>query len=735
MNTRRMVRSACLSAMSMVLLLCSMLMPAQLVAALPVAQSPVIEIIEHVPPPLGTTDYQDIQIVGDLMYLAARTGGLQIYSIASLPMLLSKLPEASPAYAVRVVGNYAYLACYDQGLKIVDVSDPTNPRLISSTPVVGWSVDLEVANGIAYIAAQNSGLYVYSVLNPANPQRLAFDRCTPLAIKVQGDYAYVSDGDVNNVVRVYDIGYPPASWQTARVQLPPSPRGLTIFGSYAYVTDRYSGVRVLDISAPAQTTEVGFREMAGEMVNATVSEQRLYLSGGESGLHILEIWNPQQPMLVHSWPAPGWNVPPDRHFRKGYIISARVRGNIIYALDKYNGLYVLRASLPPVSMYQTYLQEGLGGYAGTDDTYLDAWRAGTFGASDMLEVRNGNIEHALVRFDLSTLPASAYNIRASLQLYLTSAPTDPVQLSLFGLLRPWQENLATWQIATALTNWSVGGADGAGVDRAVHSAYQLTLPEGRWVAFDVSDLARGWLANPSSNFGALIKSTGTFKQAAQFISSENADRGHRPRLVVGYLLPPTPTPTVTSTPTRTWTPTATPTDTATPTATASFTPTYTPSPTETHTPTATSTPSPTETWTPTSTFTATPTAIPTATMTPSPTKTPTPEDTPTRTPKPETPTVTPTETETPTPPESPTPTATDTPTETATATLTAVPTETPTRAPTGTATMTQGPYPPPQTPTRTPTATLTLGPYPPPRTATPTATPVVLRVYAPLIGR
>jgi hypothetical protein len=378
-NTRKIVRSALVSAISMVWLLCSLLMPAQPVAAMPAAQSPTIEIIAHIPPPLGTTEYQDIQIVGDFMYLAARTGGLQIYSIASIPILLSALPEVSPAYAVRVLGNYAYLACYDQGLQIVDISDPTNPHLVSRTPIPGWSVDLEVAGGIAYIAAQSSGLYVYSVINPANPQRLAFDRCTPLAIKLQGDFAYVSDGDVNNVVRVYDISYPPASWQTARVQLPPNPRGLTVSGNYAYITNRYSGVRVLDISEPTQTTEVGFREMGGEMVNATLSEQRLYVSGGESGLHIFEVWNPQQPMLVYSWPVPGWNVPPDRHFRKGYIINARVRGSVIYALDKYNGLYVLRASLPPVSMYQTYLQQGLAGYSGVGDTYLDAWRAGEIG--------------------------------------------------------------------------------------------------------------------------------------------------------------------------------------------------------------------------------------------------------------------------------------------------------------------------------------------------------------------
>ena len=79
-------------------------------------------------------------------------------------------------------------------------------------------------------------------------------------------------------------------------------------------------------------------------------------------------------------------------------------------------------------------------------------------------------------------------------------------------------------------------------------------------------------------------------------------------LSVRQILPPTPTPTITSTPTQTGTPTSTGTATATATAsaTASNTPTPTATPTQTRTPTNTGTP------THTPTGTATPTATPTA---------------------------------------------------------------------------------------------------------------------------
>lgn len=144
--------------------------------------------------------------------------------------------------------------------------------------------------------------------------------------------------------------------------------------------------------------------------------------------------------------------------------------------------------------------------------------------------------------------------------------------------------------------------------------------------------------------------------------------------ILGAVLPPTPTATVTPSPT----PTRTPVPPAT--ATPSATPTNTARPTST--PTATRTPTATLTATPTGTLTATPTSTATPTLTPT--------GTPTRT-----------------------PTSTRTPTPTPTGTLTATPTATPTVTPSATSTRTATP-----TATRTPTATST--PLP---TRTPTATP------------
>ena len=135
---------------------------------------------------------------------------------------------------------------------------------------------------------------------------------------------------------------------------------------------------------------------------------------------------------------------------------------------------------------------------------------------------------------------------------------------------------------------------------------------------DITDVVRDWVENPDSNYGIVLKGSGSVSVEYCFASMNWPDERVRPRLVVsaGELPVSTPTPS--------YTPSLSPTATQTPWPTATWTP-YTPSPTPTRTmtplPTATATVGPSPTWTLTLTPSYTPT--PTATPTEGPTATPT----------------------------------------------------------------------------------------------------------------
>jgi hypothetical protein len=71
------------------------------------------------------------------------------------------------AVGVSVVDTILYVAAWHQGLRIVCVADPTNPREIAVCPIEGRAWDVVVANGTAYVGG--TYLRLVDVRNPESP--------------------------------------------------------------------------------------------------------------------------------------------------------------------------------------------------------------------------------------------------------------------------------------------------------------------------------------------------------------------------------------------------------------------------------------------------------------------------------------------------------------------------------------------------------------------------------------
>lgn len=248
------------------------------------------------------------------------------------------------------------------------------------------------------------------------------------------------------------------------------------------------------------------------------------------------------------------------------------------------------------------LQEGVEGYAGSDDTLINGWSPDTnYGTYSRLYVRSGDWMAALLRFDLrGALPASAVITQATLRLYAEGASnTNAMETRPYKLLRPWAEDQATWNIARTGERWAQPGANDTNLDRAGTATDAVTIQQtGRWYQFDVSTMVADWVRNPDSNYGLVVKGYGAAGVEYRFMSNEYSVVSLRPSLVISYYIAPTPTSTATLPPTPTETPR--PTDTRTPTPTATATPSATRAPSATPTRTSTGTPAltPTPTLTP-----------------------------------------------------------------------------------------------------------------------------------------
>lgn len=282
------------------------------------------------------------------------------------------------------------------------------------------------------------------------------------------------------------------------------------------------------------------------------------------------------------------------------------------------------------------LGQGLQGYAGVADTYLNVnVPLSNYASHQTLAVGcegSRSRSRALLRFDLGFLPPEQTHVIGARLLLLPVARVagGEMEVQAYRLLRPWEVAEATWYQAASGVAWGVPGADSA-ADREARPAARATVGEvQRWVTLDVTSLVREWVRDPAGNHGLLLVCSASQWAEYLFGSSERYAQMERPQLQVAYGVIATPTPTVTSTPTWTPTPSSTPSPTWTPVP--SPTPTPTLPPTKTPTPTAPLTPAWTPAPSPTSTPTLPPTKTPTPPTPPTPTWTPAPPLPPTKTP-------------------------------------------------------------------------------------------------------
>ncbi len=267
-------------------------------------------------------------------------------------------------------------------------------------------------------------------------------------------------------------------------------------------------------------------------------------------------------------------------------------------------------STPPADAVTVVLQQGVNGYSGTEDTYLDrGYKDTNFGDQPNLKLwsKDNSRVNTLLYFDLSSIPPGKAAYRATLYLYkyhYYSAFKHTAYLQAHRLLRPWKELEATWNQAMIGQGWGAAGAELPNVD--YDPAYSDTVPIGsggssdewtrEWIEVDVTSIVNYWLQHPDRNYGFLLRFYQPENKSVmvEFYSSEHPTIAGRPKLEVVYYTPPTPTPTPTpcqvNCPTATPTPTPTPTIPGAPTHTPTWTPTVTPTFTPTPTPTVTPTP-------------------------------------------------------------------------------------------------------------------------------------------------
>ena len=181
-------------------------------------------------------------------------------------------------------------------------------------------------------------------------------------------------------------------------------------------------------------------------------------------------------------------------------------------------------------------------------------------ASFQLEGLPGTIQHALLKFDLSSLSASYTCVSAKLYLYHDyTAEGDGLNTgkvySVSAANWPWIEGTGDIKIAKqGEPCWNAREADGSeGVQRAWAGSagcstagvdyesdaigawsFNANQPKGYEIVIDLNtDRVQQWFGSPNTNYGIILVADDNIP-SAHVGSAESATAGYRPKLVVHY---------------------------------------------------------------------------------------------------------------------------------------------------------------------------------------------------------
>ena len=282
-------------------------------------------------------------LAGNYAYVATKKN-MDIFDVSdpANPVKLGNFHKAAGGpYRITVVDDLAYLAWgsygsnviyYYKGLRIVDVSDPSNPVQVGMDS--GWTAtDLAVDLPYVYVTA-GSFLRIIDVSDPTDPEQINSFKAVVgefSSVTKSGNFVYALDYDQLTVI---DVSDPLNATKVLNVELDGVFNSrLEVVGDFVYVITK-SDLLAVDVSDPSQP--IIYETNAGGVDLVAYGDYLLRATGG--GLSFYDISEPAQPRSVSA-------TLYGSQFN-GFSTRMVLEGDYAYLADTDGGLRVLDIQQP-----------------------------------------------------------------------------------------------------------------------------------------------------------------------------------------------------------------------------------------------------------------------------------------------------------------------------------------------------------------------------------------------------
>lgn len=275
-----------------------------------------------------------IQLVGNNLFVIYYDGVFEVLDVSNpaSPSQISDYPGLGASYDLKVSGDTAYIVSWET-FRLFDVSNLSSPSLIRNyvPPGSPYLAEVTVVGDYAYLSTYDSNVRIIDVSNPSNPVEtgtyLASGR--PKGIHVEGDTAYVAyDTSGLKVLDVSDKWNPTEIGSFSTVG---SFRDVVVQDDLAYIADLYSGLLILDVSTPSNPQNVGSVNVSDIPVEVTLSESYAFVCNSQDGLSVFNVADPSNPTPAGTYPT-----------NPNHTVGVCIGGDYAYLAVDGVGIIVLR---------------------------------------------------------------------------------------------------------------------------------------------------------------------------------------------------------------------------------------------------------------------------------------------------------------------------------------------------------------------------------------------------------
>lgn len=277
---------------------------------------------------IGST--MDVAVAGDHVY-AIGQGDLRVLTNARVgkPELIAKLGGLGNTRQIAVSGGHAFITSREEGLFIVDVREPAQPKLVNHYDTAELATAIAVSGDVAAVGNRFAGIELLDVSQPSEPKHLATIRVGEVQSLVFHDTWLYAGTWSEKAVAVIDVRDP---WRPSLVKTVPldgKGDGLDVSGTLlAVATGHHArtkgvpkpgdaafgaghGVEFFDITDPADPKRLSgvkfppFYRLGMDMWGVVLAGGHAFVNDTHNGFFLLDVRDPLKPRKV------GWTqLPP-----------------------------------------------------------------------------------------------------------------------------------------------------------------------------------------------------------------------------------------------------------------------------------------------------------------------------------------------------------------------------------------------------------------------------------------